>query len=517
MSRKGIGAGSLTLGLLLIIIGILFLVDNFTDITVWSRAWKYWPLILIVFGLFKIFQSITQEKETRAGDIILIIFIIIAGLIITQIAHLEPYFRFDWWQEDYTYESEQEISCQPDSTIAITNRYGDITVVPWPEEKVKVITYKRVWARSRGDADRYQKNIVHSIKKKLDKIEITTEINQPRNKWMDFSADLKVMVPKRASLDTYCEDGDVLLSGLVGNQKVESKGGEIQIENIEGNLIVNGREGSLSVEGISGSVDIESRYTDIKAKNIKSGLTVDNPYGDVIVNSIEGGLEIKTKHSEVELNNISGTTNIEALYCKISLSKVVGDVFVEANDNKVEIENISGKAEIKAPNCQIFVRNIEKDLIIESSDNKTEVEEVDGRVDLRGKSVEVIVRNVSGPVNIRTTDNDVKIYSWRAPIKIENKNGGIELLNCLELNDIVELTTSDNNIIMELPESSSFNIDAKSVDGAISTEFSGGNLQLVKDDIKASLRGSFNQGTHKITVRVENGDIIIRKLKKINQ
>jgi hypothetical protein len=517
MSKKGISAGSLTLGLLLIIIGILFLVDNFTDITVWSRVWRYWPLILIIFGLFKIFQSITQEKETRAGDIILIIFIIIAGLIITQIAHLEPYFRFDWWQEDYTYESEQEVSCQPDSLIVINNRYGDITVIPWPEEKIKVVMNKRVWARSRGEADRYQKNIVHSIEKKLDRIEITTEINQPRNKWMDFSADLKVMVPKRASLDTYCEDGDVLLSGLVGNQKVESKEGEVQIENIEGNLIANEREGKLSVEGISGSVDIESRYTDITAKNIKSGLTVDNPYGDVFASSIEGGLEIKTKHSKVELSNISGTANIEALYCELSLSTVVGDVFVEANDNKVEIENISGKAEIKAPNCQIFVRNIEKDLIIESSDNRTEVEEAAGKIDLKGKGVEVIVRNASGPVDIRTTDNDVKLYSWRAPIKIENKNGGIELLNCIELNDMVELTTSDNNIIMELPENSSFNIDARSIDGEIRTEFSGGNLQLVEDDVKASLRGSFNQGTHRITIRVENGNIIIRKLKNINQ
>ncbi len=513
MSKKGIGAGSLTLGLLLIIIGILFLVSNFTDINVWSKAWRYWPLILIFFGLFKIFQSITQERETRAGDIILIVFIIIAGLVITQIANLEPYFRFDWGQEDFTYKSEREISCQPESIIAITNRYGDINVIPWPEEKIKVVMDKRVWARSRGDADKYQKNIVHSLEKKLDKIEIVTEFDQPRNKWMDFNADLKVMVPKRTFLEIYCDDGDVFISDIVGNQKVESKGGEVHIENIEGNLKLNGREGSLSVEDISGSVDIDSRYTDIKAQNIKNGLRIDNPHGDVIAFSIEGGLEIRTKHSEVELNNISGKADIEALYCEVSLSEVEGDVFVEANDNRVEIKDISGNAEIKAPNCEVFVSNIQKDLIIESSDNKIEVEEVTGRVDLRGNGVEVIVRDTNGPLDIRTTDNDVKIYSWRAPVKIENKNGGIELLNCLELNDTIELTTSDDNIILELPEGSNFNIDARSLDGAISTEFSGPNLQLVEDDFKASLRGSINQGKHRINIRVENGDIIIRKLK----
>jgi hypothetical protein len=500
MNKKGVGAGSLTLGLLLIIIGILFLVSNFTDINVWSRAWRYWPLILIFFGLFKIFQSITQERETRAGDIILIIFIIIAGLIITQIANLEPYFRFDWGQEDFTYKSEGEISCQPESIVAITNRYGDINVIPWPEEKIKVVMEKRVWARSRGDAEKYQKNIVHSLEKKLDKIEIVTEFDQPRNKWMDFNADLEVKVPQRTFLEIYCEEGDVFVSDIAGNQKVESKSGEVYIENIEGNLEVNGREGKLTVE-------------DIKAQNIKNGLRIDNPHGDVIAFSIEGGLEIRTKHSEVELNNISGKADIEALYCEVSLSEVEGDVFVETNDNIVEIEDISGNVEIKAPNCEVFVSNIQKDLIIESSDNKTDVEEITGRIDLRGDNVEVIVRDSNGPLDIRTTDNDVKIYSWRAPIKIENKNGGIELLNCLELNDTIELTTSDDNIILELPEGSSFNIDAISLDGEISTEFSGPNLQLIEDDLKASLRGSINQGTHRITIRVENGNIIIRKLK----
>ena len=60
MSKAGSGALSFTFGLLLIVLGILFLLENFTYLSVWRYAWRFWPLILIVFGLSKIFHSIKK-------------------------------------------------------------------------------------------------------------------------------------------------------------------------------------------------------------------------------------------------------------------------------------------------------------------------------------------------------------------------------------------------------------------------------------------------------------------------
>jgi len=46
--------GSLAFGIILILLGGLFLLDEFYYIDVWDYLWKYWPLILIIIGLAEI-------------------------------------------------------------------------------------------------------------------------------------------------------------------------------------------------------------------------------------------------------------------------------------------------------------------------------------------------------------------------------------------------------------------------------------------------------------------------------
>ncbi len=48
-----------TTGLILIIIGVLFLINNFSEI----EFSKYWPVILIVIGVYKIYKSNENNSQ----------------------------------------------------------------------------------------------------------------------------------------------------------------------------------------------------------------------------------------------------------------------------------------------------------------------------------------------------------------------------------------------------------------------------------------------------------------------
>lgn len=55
---------SLVFGIVLLVLGTAFLLRNFfPDINVWPTIARFWPLILIVFGIFKIKRALAQ----RAG------------------------------------------------------------------------------------------------------------------------------------------------------------------------------------------------------------------------------------------------------------------------------------------------------------------------------------------------------------------------------------------------------------------------------------------------------------------
>lgn len=62
--------GSLVWGVILIVFGVLFLLDQF-DIDVWDAVWRFWPVILILWGANKLWLGLKEknaQNPTAASD-----------------------------------------------------------------------------------------------------------------------------------------------------------------------------------------------------------------------------------------------------------------------------------------------------------------------------------------------------------------------------------------------------------------------------------------------------------------
>jgi len=55
---------SLIWGIILIAFGVLFLLDQF-DVDVWDAVWRFWPVILIIWGANKLWLGL-KEKNAQA-------------------------------------------------------------------------------------------------------------------------------------------------------------------------------------------------------------------------------------------------------------------------------------------------------------------------------------------------------------------------------------------------------------------------------------------------------------------
>jgi hypothetical protein len=61
-------SGVLTAGLILIGIGLLFLVNNFWEISAWRLVARYWPVLLILIGLRKLYGYFTWQESPSAPN-----------------------------------------------------------------------------------------------------------------------------------------------------------------------------------------------------------------------------------------------------------------------------------------------------------------------------------------------------------------------------------------------------------------------------------------------------------------
>ena len=55
-------------GIILIAIGVIFLLERF-DLEVCDFTWKLWPLILIIWGGYKLFYGLKAQKEKPEDSI----------------------------------------------------------------------------------------------------------------------------------------------------------------------------------------------------------------------------------------------------------------------------------------------------------------------------------------------------------------------------------------------------------------------------------------------------------------
>jgi cell wall-active antibiotic response 4TMS protein YvqF len=64
-----IRSGALTWGLILIAIGVLLTLGNLREeFSVWRLLARYWPVILIIIGLKKIYGHFTWEEPSPGPD-----------------------------------------------------------------------------------------------------------------------------------------------------------------------------------------------------------------------------------------------------------------------------------------------------------------------------------------------------------------------------------------------------------------------------------------------------------------
>ena len=144
------------------------------------------------------------------------------------------------------------------------------------------------------------------------------------------STELKLMVPKGASVDADAVSADIDISGLDSEKLTASS--------VSGDVVVSATSQRVSIESVSGDVEFSGQTERISAESVS---------GDIELSGISG---------EVAATTVSGDMELEAgLVDSGKFETVSGDitVLVEVSDNgKLSAESMSGDVTILLPASQ---------------------------------------------------------------------------------------------------------------------------------------------------------------------
>ena len=95
--------------------------------------------------------------------------------------------------------------------------------------------------------------------------------------------------------------------GPVHRCQVENTRGEVNVETVQGEVIVRGGSGNISVESVQGSVTVEAARGRVNAHSVSESIVLRDIVGDISAEAVSGDITLeKIRATNVEATTVSG-------------------------------------------------------------------------------------------------------------------------------------------------------------------------------------------------------------------
>ncbi len=344
----------------LIALGGIFLLNNIRpELNLFSLFAKYWPFLLIGLGVLRLLEVLAYAAGSKplpmrglsGGEIFLLILVCIVGSMFFQFHRPWGPFRvgrhtMDIFGEAFDYPASQQKAIGDKSRILFDNVRGNVRVNGGDASEINITGHKTIRAYNKADADTVNTQSPLEVLVQGDRVIVRT--NQDKvSEDHKVSTDLEVTVPRGASIEGRGRSGDfdvtdigggvqivsdnagVRLNKIGGDAKVDVKrsdivrlvdikgmvevlgrGGDLELENIEGPVSVNGSfAGNLEFKNFAKPFHFESRNTDIRVERLPGRISMD--LAALTGVNLVGPITLTTKSKDVTLREFTQSLQLD--------------------------------------------------------------------------------------------------------------------------------------------------------------------------------------------------------------
>jgi hypothetical protein len=244
----------------------------------------------------------------------------------------------------------------------------------------------------------------------------------------------------------------------------------------------------------------------------KSAVTVRNEKGDVSVADLGTSVSINSGTGDIDVRGTNGDVNLDMKRGDAKISSTKGDVRVSGTGDSVDVTDASGSFTINGEFVgPIRAEKIAKGVRFVSHRTDLTISQLSGHMEAGTGNLEIV--DAPGNVILRTHEEEINVENPGAKVKIDNRNGNIELRFSSPPKDDIDITNASAGISISMPENSNFQIVADCHSGDIDSEFESDSLKKTTTEGGDShLEGRYGSGRGpKITLHTTYGSISIHK------
>ncbi|MBN2356428.1 DUF4097 family beta strand repeat protein, partial [candidate division KSB1 bacterium] len=196
---------------------------------------------------------------------------------------------------------------------------GDITVASWSKAKVEINEELTLRVYTRNEAEEVLKRIERAYSQQGNTISVEGEsLDHTRER--AFS----IFVPEKFNLD------------------LSTVGGDLEIQDIQGNLEARTAGGDVALKNITGVTQIKTSGGDLDFSHISGQLRAHTSGGDVMLGEMLGECDIKTSGGDIEVTHATSRITLHTSGGCITMTEMEGPVQAHTSGGDVELYTFSG-------------------------------------------------------------------------------------------------------------------------------------------------------------------------------
>lgn len=374
----------------LIILGVLFLLGTMRVLNVHELArWfaHYWPVLLILWGVIKLVEyqqanrAGTRSPGIGAGGVLLVIFLVVAGLIATEASHVDwPSIRdqmhveggdFPWWGHNYDFNDDMVQAFPAGDTLRVNSKRGAINLSTSNDNQIHITVHKRINADSQNEADKWNQSTRPQISASGQLMTVNANNEGAGDHWV--STDLDIALPRKASVVVATQHGDISIMGRDGNADVTSQNGDVSITDLNGTVKLSLDRSAARISQISSDVTIQGRANDVSIEDVKGTVRLDGDFMETVkLSHIAKPVSFKSTRTDMEFAQLGGYLNLDS--GDLEATNVTGpfrlrtrskDIMLNGMSNDVHVLNENGAVEVHMNKlASVDVKNAKGDIRI---------------------------------------------------------------------------------------------------------------------------------------------------------
>ena len=255
----------------------------------------------------------------------------------------EPQRQGNNWEE----RAECSIPAREGGRLVVRADFGSLDVKPGANDRVVCQVRLRAYTSNEDEARRYFKDYELTLRQLEGGVYLTGRLPQQRHGHMSRGAEYDITVPLRFNLDLETKGGGIEVEKLEGQLQAVTAGGPIRTGDVTGPVRVETAGGSIQLGSIAAPVEARTAGGSIRVGDVHGAAVLETSGGEIVAGLVQGTLRAETAGGDLILRGASGPIEARTSGGQIQVGQSGGSVIAQTAGGSIRLQGAHGRVEVK--------------------------------------------------------------------------------------------------------------------------------------------------------------------------